>query len=116
MSTIKILTAAIAAATFGLAFAQGTPPRPATDPAVGAGQRSTQNTPMGDTGTPGGGGTARGTSASGAGAADTAPASAGSSASTTTAGGGTAMASDTHTTHKAKHHKKHKKVKKVDRT
>jgi hypothetical protein len=52
MQSLKILTAAAAAATFSLAFAQGTPPTPATDPAVGAGQRSTQNTPMGTTGTP----------------------------------------------------------------
>lgn len=68
MSTLKILAAAtVAAASVSLALAQGTPPRPATDPAVGAGQRSTQNTPMGTTGTPGGSGTAaQGTTAGGA--------------------------------------------------
>lgn len=79
MSTPKILVAAMAAATFGLAFAQGTPPRPATDPAVGAGQRSTQGTPMGTTGTPGGGGAAAQGSTAGGAAATTA----GSTGSTT---------------------------------
>lgn len=56
MSTVlKGLVAAIAAATAAFAFAQGTPPNAAvTDPAQGAGQRSSQNTPMGTTGTPGG--------------------------------------------------------------
>jgi hypothetical protein len=53
MSSLKILAAAVAAATFSLAFAQGTPPTPSKDPATGAGQRSTQSTPMGDSGTPG---------------------------------------------------------------
>ena len=51
MSSLKILTAAIAAAAFSLAHAQATPPKPATDPAMGAGQQSTQSTPMGATGT-----------------------------------------------------------------
>lgn len=56
MSTIlKGLVAGIAVATAAFAFAQGTPPNAAvTDPAQGAGQRSSQNTPMGTTGTPGG--------------------------------------------------------------
>lgn len=54
-----LLATAATVALAGVAIAQGTPPAPgATDPAVGAGQRSTQNTPMGSTGTPGGGGAA----------------------------------------------------------
>ncbi|WP_048441848.1 hypothetical protein [Caenimonas sp. SL110] len=48
-----VCTAAVVIA--GSAFAQGTPPNAAIkDPAVGAGQQSTQSTPMGTTGTPGG--------------------------------------------------------------
>jgi hypothetical protein len=95
MNTPKNLAAAVAAATFSLAFAQGTPPAPATDPAVGAGQRSTQNTPMGTTGTPSGtaaaaqgspAGSAAATSAGGTGASGAGP--------TTTA----PMAADTPTT------------------
>lgn len=127
MSSLKILTAAIAAATFSLAFAQGTPPRPATDPAVGAGQRSSQNTPMGSTGTPGaGGGMAQGgTSAGGAAAATAGSANMGTTGSgasmnagTTTGAraGGTAVAQDTHThTHKAAKSKKKAKRVKADR-
>jgi hypothetical protein len=41
-------------AVFGVAFAQSTPPNSAvTNPPVGAGQQSSQGTPMGTTGTPG---------------------------------------------------------------
>lgn len=62
-ASLKTLVAAITAATAAFAFAQGTPPQPgAADPAVGAGQRSTQETPMGTTGTPGGGAAAGSTS------------------------------------------------------
>jgi hypothetical protein len=80
MSTKILATAALAAAT-SLAFAQGTPPKPASNPAVGAGQRSTQNTPMGTTGTPGGG------------AAGAQGAATGSSAGAMSAGGTGASAS-----------------------
>lgn len=87
--SLKIVIAAVTAATFSLAFAQGTPPAPASDPAVGSGQTSTQNTPMGATGTPGGsatGAAAQG-STTGSGSASTAGSSgtmgAGSSASST---------------------------------
>ena len=38
--SLKIVIAAVTAATFSLAFAQSTPPAPASDPAVGAGQRN----------------------------------------------------------------------------
>lgn len=57
MSTsLKTVIAVTATAFAALAYAQGTPPQPAAaDPAVGAGQRSTQETPMGTTGTPGSG-------------------------------------------------------------
>jgi hypothetical protein len=127
MSSLKILAAVAAAATFSLAFAQGTPPRPATDPAVGAGQRSTQNTPMGTTGTPGSGaaGSTAGTGAAaqGSSAGSTAATNAGStgasgsmnsgsSMNASSSNSGTSMAADTHTTKKAK---KSKKVAKADR-
>jgi hypothetical protein len=127
MFSLKILTATVAVATFSLAFAQGTPPRPATDPAVGAGQRSTPTTPLGSTGTPGGGGAPMqgGTSAAGAGpgtagtaaGSGTAGASgsmnSGASAGATGAGGGTAMAADTHKS--GTKAKKARKVAKADR-
>ena len=83
MSSLKILAAIAATATVSLAMAQGVPPKPAADPAVGAGQRSTQNTPMGSTGTPGGAGA--GASAQGS--------TAGSSAATTTGNTGSSTGS-----------------------
>jgi hypothetical protein len=98
MSSLKILAAAVAAATVSLAFAQGTPPRPAADPAVGAGQRSTQNTPMGTTGTPGGTGAAAQGSTAGGAAASTGTSSSGSMNSGSASAGGSgssSMASDT---------------------
>ena len=103
MNTPKILAAAVAAATFGLAFAQGTPPAPASDPAVGAGQRSTQNTPMGTTGTPGGTGAAAQGSTAGSAAATNAGSTGasgntGSTAGATSSGSSTPMATDTPTT------------------
>lgn len=50
-----VLAGLAAVALAGAALAQSTPPNPAAkDPAVGAGQQSTQGTPMGTTGTPGG--------------------------------------------------------------
>lgn len=54
---IKGLLAGVAAfALIGTAMAQGNPPNPAIMSApVGAGQQSTQQTPMGTTGTPTGG-------------------------------------------------------------
>ena len=108
MSSLKILTAAIAAATFSLAFAQGTPPRPATDAATGAGQRSSQGTPMGTTGTPGGSGaTAQGSGTTGG----TAASSAATSANMPAASSGT-MAADTGTTTTTR---KSKRVAKADR-
>ena len=105
MNSLKILAAAVAAATVSLAMAQGTPPRPASDPAVGAGQQSTQGTPMGTTGTPSGAGmgTAQGTTA-GSTAATTA-----GSVSSSPASDSTTMAADTHTT--KKHHKSRKAAK-----
>jgi hypothetical protein len=134
MFSPKILTAAIAAATFSLAFAQGTPPQPAADPAVGAGQRSTQNTPMGTTGTPGGSGAMMqgGTSASGAAGATaggtgataagtggaSGPMNSGATAGATSSGGTTAAAADPHAGHKMttkSTKKKARKVAKADR-
>ncbi|MDB5858464.1 MAG: hypothetical protein JWQ76_2153 [Ramlibacter sp.] len=87
MSTIlKTLVAGLATATVALAFAQGTPPSPAAaNPATGAGQRSSQNTPMGTTGTPTGGGAAAqgslGTGSASSSAATSAGASSGTMAS-----------------------------------
>jgi hypothetical protein len=53
---LKGLLAGLATvAVIGTTFAQGTPPNPAVaNPAVGAGQQSSQGTPMGTTGTQGG--------------------------------------------------------------
>jgi hypothetical protein len=103
MSTIlKTVVVGIAAATAAFAFAQGNPPNPAVaNPAQGAGQRSSQNTPMGTTGTPGGGATAQGSGSTGgtmssgstAGSAAAASAGTGSSASSTGSSGGSSMAS-----------------------
>lgn len=78
---MKGLLAGLAAvAIAGSAFAQGTPPNPAVkDPATGAGQQSTQTTPMGSTGTP----------TTGAGAASTGS-TGGSTAATGSTGGSTA--------------------------
>jgi hypothetical protein len=103
-TTTKAMIAAIATVTAAFAFAQGNPPNPAvSNPAQGAGQRSSQNTPMGTTGTPGGGATAQGsgttggTMSSGATAGSTAAANAGtgagSTASSSNMSGGTTMAS-----------------------
>lgn len=63
----KGLLAGVAAlALIGTAIAQGNPPNPAVKNApTGAGQQSSQNTPMGATGTPGGGATATGSTATG---------------------------------------------------
>ena len=59
---IKGLLAGVAAmAVIGTAMAQGSPPNPAIKSApIGAGQQSSQSTPMGVTGTPTGGSTAAG--------------------------------------------------------
>lgn len=116
MSSLKILAAAIAATTVSFAMAQGTPPKPASDPAVGAGQRSTQNTPMGTTGTPSGAGAmAQGSSAGSTAASTAGTAGSMNSGSTMSAApsGSSTMASDTHTT--TKKHKKSKRVAKADR-
>jgi hypothetical protein len=125
MSTSKLLAAAVCAATVSLAFAQGVPPRPATNPAIGAGQRSTQGTPMGTTGTPGGGG---GVAAQGSMAGSAAATTAGSMGTTggTIGSTGSSMNSgatasnmdmgSTGTHHVAKKSKKHHKhVAKPDR-
>jgi hypothetical protein len=114
MSTIlKTLVAGLATATVALAFAQGTPPNPAAaNPATGAGQRSSQNTPMGTTGTPTGGGAA----AQGTTAGSSAATSAATSANTSAGSSGT-MASDNMGSKSTTKHKraKHHKVAKADR-
>lgn len=113
--TLKALVAA-AAVTTTLAFAQGTPPNTAVaNPAQGAGQRSTQNTPMGTTGTPGGSGAmAQGSMGTGS-ASSTAAATAGTSSGSSmsgTASSNTSMGSTSTTKHMSK---KHKKAAKADR-
>jgi hypothetical protein len=87
-----LLAGLAAVAIAGSAIAQGTPPNPAVkDPAVGAGQQSSQTTPMGSTGTPAGGSTAAGTGGSTSGST-TAGSSTGSS---TTMGASGAASTDT---------------------
>ncbi|MDB5955092.1 proteophosphoglycan ppg4 [Ramlibacter sp.] len=119
-TTSKILAAAICAASVSFAFAQGVPPRPATNAAIGAGQRSPEGTPMGTTGTPGGNGAA----AQGSSAGSTAATSAASTGTSMSSGTGSsmnsgAMASNSGSmaggTHHAKKSKKHKHVAKADR-
>ena len=114
MSSLKFLVAAAAALTVSLSFAQGTPPHPAANPATGAGQRSTDNTPMGTTGTPGGPGMrAQGTMGAGSAATTTATDTmSGGSSSTTSSSMNSSGGS-----HKAKRmHKRHKHhVAKADR-
>jgi hypothetical protein len=82
-----LLAGLMALAIAGAALAQSTPPNPAAkDPAVGAGQQSSQTTPMGQTGTPPpSGSTAAGTSGS-------------TSGSTMGASGSPAASADTGTT------------------
>ena len=109
-TSLKGLLAAAAITVAGAAIAQSTPPNPAAkDPAVGAGQQSTQSTPMGATGTPnnaGGSSATMGASGSGStsgsgttgssstmGASDTGTSGSGSSASGSAAGSST-MATD----------------------
>lgn len=80
-----LLAGLAAVAIAGSAIAQSTPPNPAAkDPAVGAGQQSSQTTPMGSTGTPSGGSTAASPSTSGS-------TTAGSTGSATTSSGSTSM-------------------------
>lgn len=75
------MTAAVVA---GAAIAQSTPPNPAAkDPAVGAGQQSTQSTSMGTTGTPN---NAAGPTGSTMGAGASSTTSTGTTASTDTMG------------------------------
>lgn len=81
---IKGVLAGLAAiAIAGTALAQSNPPNPSSkDPAAGAGQQSTQTTPMGSTGTPANSGTSSGSTGS------TSPST---SSSTTTSPGGSSM-------------------------
>lgn len=110
-TSLKGLLAAAAFTVAGVAIAQSTPPNPAAkNPATGAGQQSSQTTPMGTTGTPNnaaGSGSSMGASGSGSttgsattgsgstmGASSTGTTGSGSSASGSSAGGTTAMATD----------------------
>ena len=82
-----LLAGVAAVALIGTAIAQGSPPNPAIKSApVGAGQQSSQQTPMGTTGTPAGGGTAAGSSSTNMGSSST-------SGTTGTAGTGSSMGS-----------------------
>ena len=89
----KGLLAGVAAFAFiGAATAQGNPPNPAVKSApVGAGQQSTQKTPMGETGTPGatsGAGSTTGSTGSNTGSSSN-TGSTNSMGATSGAGGGT---------------------------
>lgn len=83
----SLIAGAAAVALAGTAIAQGTAANPAVkNPATGAGQQSSQNTPMGTTGTPGGSGSsATGSGMSGgstmSGSTNTAPMNSGSTSS-----------------------------------
>lgn len=90
-TTIKGLLAGLATvAIAGAAIAQSTPPSTtAKDPATGAGQQSTQTTPMGSTGTPGGTSSTTPSTAAGGSSTDTSTSgstmgASGSSTTTTT--------------------------------
>lgn len=119
MSSLKILVAAAAALTVSLSFAQGTPPHPAANPAIGAGQRSTDNTPMGTTGTPGGPGMrAQGTMGAGTAASTTASDTmSGSSSTMSRTDRGASSMNSSGGSHKAKSMHKRRKhhVAKADR-
>ena len=112
----SLLAAAAAVAVIGTAMAQGNPPNPAVRSApVGAGQQSTQNTPMGTTGTPTGGSAATGTTS------NSSSTNMGTASSSTT-GSGTSMGSsstsaDTSMTPALKTHRAHhmKRAARADR-
>lgn len=97
----SLVAGAAAFALVGTALAQGTAANPAVkNPATGAGQQSTQNTPMGTTGTPGGSGTmATGTGVTSgstmSGSTNTAPMNSGTAAAARSSGStsGTSMGS-----------------------
>jgi hypothetical protein len=115
MKALKSMIALAAVAVVGVAMAQSTPPSASKDPATGAGQRSTQNTPMGTTGTPGGGATMSRSTNSGTTGSGTSM-GAGTTAGST--GGAAPMASSTTsdtsataTTSSGKHKAKAKKAK-----
>jgi hypothetical protein len=94
---LKSLLAGVATvALIGSAMAQGNPPNPAVKSApVGAGQQSSQGTPMGTTGTPAGGGaaTAAGSTSTNTGSASTSGTTSGASSA-----GSTMSSSTTDTT------------------
>lgn len=97
----SLIAGAAAVALIGTAVAQGTAANPAVkNPATGAGQQSSQGTPMGTTGTPGGSGTtATGSGMSSgstmSGSTNTAPMNSGSTAGSRSSGStsGTSMGS-----------------------
>ncbi len=98
---LKALVASLATvAIVGTAMAQGTPPNPAVkNPALGAGQQSSKNTPMGTTGTPGAtGGTTTGSSTMGTGTTSGTSGSTMTGSSTTGSGSTMGASSSTDTT------------------
>ena len=104
---IKALLAGVAAfAVIGVAMAQGSPPNAAIKNApMGAGQQSSQKTPMGETGTPAGGTTAAAPMSSGATAgtgSSMGGTSSGTSMGSTSASTNTEMASSNGTGPRAK--------------
>ncbi|MES2940692.1 MAG: proteophosphoglycan ppg4 [Pseudomonadota bacterium] len=109
---LKTLVASLAAVAFvGTALAQGNPPNPSvSNPAQGAGQQSSQTTPMGTTGTPGGSGSTMGASTPTTGSTAGSGTTMGASSSTDTS-----AAATTTTTKKSKVKAKRKHVARSDR-
>lgn len=90
----SLLAGAAAIAVIGTAIAQGTPPNPnVTNPPVGAGQQSSQGTPMGTTGVQG-----AGTGAATTGSSTTMGATSGSTTGSTGSTSGSTMGATTDTT------------------
>lgn len=96
---IKGLLAGLATvAAMGTAFAQGTPPNPnVSNPAVGAGQQSSQGTPMGTTGTQGGAAGASGSTMGATGSTGTTGSTSGSTMGATGSGSSSTMGASSDT-------------------
>lgn len=101
---LKGLLAGVAAvALIGTAMAQGNPPNPAVKSApIGAGQQSSQKTPMGETGTPNGSPATAGAGASTSTNMGSASTSSAASMGSTSSSADTTMASDSGGTRHAK--------------
>jgi hypothetical protein len=115
-STLKALLAGLAAAAIGTAMAQSTPPNPnSKDAATGAGQQSTEKTPMGTTGTPTNGTSSKGATASGTTGSSATMGASGSGSSSMNSGAASTDTSMTDTAKSTKHAKKSRKAPRADR-